>query len=119
MPNGSMPNGSMPNLSTTILSTTNVILGFASIKTTRMNVCNIFQAIKQKLADLSKMYMDVVKNHGIKEYTFGLDAFHFQSKLIEYEYENMQKLLNTITNRFYCEYYKLYKIIHSIWSYLR
>ena len=106
MPNGSMPNGSMPNLSTTI-----VIVGFANIKTTRMNVCNIFQEIKQKIADLSKMYMDVVKNHGIKEYTFGLDAFHFQSKLIEYEYENMQKLLNTITNRFYCEYYKLYKII--------
>jgi hypothetical protein len=76
-----------------------------------MNVCNIFQEIKKKIADLSKMYMDVVKNHGIKEYTFGLDAFHFQSKLIEHEYENMQKLLNTITNRFYCEYYKLYKII--------
>ena len=93
MPNGSSTSLNMPSLSTTSLnmpslSTTNVIVGFANIKTTRMNVCNIFQEIKKKLADLSKMYMDVVKNHGIKEYTFGLDAFHFQSKLIEYEYEN-------------------------------
>jgi len=93
------------------LSTTHVIVGFSNIKTTRTNVCNLFQEIKQKLGDLNKMYMDIVKNHAIKEYTFGLDAFHFQSKLIEHEYENMQKLLNTITNRFYCEYYKLYKII--------
>jgi hypothetical protein len=101
----------MPSLNTTNLSTTHVIVGFANIKTTRANICSLFADIKQKLAELNKIYMDVVKNHGIKEYTFGLDAFHFQSKLIEHEYENMQKLLNTITNRFYCEYYKLYKII--------
>lgn len=84
---------------------------FAYIQATRANVCSIFQEINQKLMSLNIIYLDVVKNHTIKDYTFGLDAFYFQSKLIEYEYEDMKKLLNIITNRFYCEYYKLYKII--------
>jgi len=94
-----------------VISTATVITDFAHIRTIRLNTCTIFQDIKQKLLELNKIYMDIVKNHAVKEYTFGLDAFHFQSKLIEYEYENMQKLLNIITNRCYCEYYKLYKII--------
>jgi len=93
------------------LSTTDVVLGFNHIKTTRTNVCSLVKDIKQKIADLNKIYMEIVKNHAIKEYTFGLDAFHFQSKLIELEYDHMQLLLTTITNRIYCEYYKLYKLI--------
>jgi len=88
-----------------------VVSDFSIIQNTRANVCRIFQDINKKIVDLNKIYMDIVKKHVVKEYTFGLDAFHFQSKLIEQEYENMQKLLNIITNRVYCEYYKLYKII--------
>ena len=95
-----------------IVSNANLVSDFQNIKNTHDNVCRIFQEIQQKLMDLNIIYTDVVKEHSfLKEYTFGLDAFYFQSKLIEQEYENMCKLLNCITNRFYCEYYKLYKII--------
>jgi hypothetical protein len=93
------------------LSIANVVKDFTNIQTTRTNVCMIIQELTQKLTALNNIYVDVVNTHPLKEYTFGLDAFHFQRKLIEYEGENIQKLLTIVTNRFYCEYYKLYKII--------
>ena len=101
------------NLSMANISVTNIVQEFAQIQTTYTNVCSIFQEIKQKLADLNNIYIDVVKTHTIKEYTFGLDAFNFQSKLIAHEYANMQNLLKVIVNQFYCEYYKLYKIVRE------
>jgi hypothetical protein len=42
---------------------------------------------------------------------FGLDSFQFQSKLIDYEYNDMKNFYLALNNRMYCEYYKLYKII--------
>ena len=42
---------------------------------------------------------------------FGLDSFHFQGKLLSIEYEDMLRMYNAITNRMYCEFYKLYKLI--------
>jgi hypothetical protein len=44
-------------------------------------------------------------------FIFGLDSFHFQSKLIDIEYDDMKRLFLAINNRMYCEYFKLYKII--------
>ena len=90
-----------------------IIEKFENIKTIRSKVCSIFQEVKQKLNYVNKIYADIVKAHSLKEYTFGLDSFHFQSTLIEVEYDNMYKILNILTNRFYCEYYKLYKIIED------
>jgi len=77
----------------------------------RSKVCSIFQDVKQKLDYLNKIYADIVKTHSQKEYTFGLDSFYFQGKLIDIEYEDMNRLFLAITNRMYCEYFKLYKII--------
>ena len=90
-----------------------IIEHFEHIKTMRSKVCSIFQDVKHKLDYLNKIYTDIVKNHSMKEYTFGLDSFYFQTRLIEIEYDNMNKILNILTNRFYCEYYKLYKIIED------
>ena len=42
---------------------------------------------------------------------FGLDSFMFQSKMIDYEYSDMQKYFLALNNRMYCEYYKLYKLV--------
>jgi hypothetical protein len=44
-------------------------------------------------------------------FVFGLDSFHFQSKLIDIEYDDMKRLFLAINNRMYCEYFKLHKII--------
>jgi len=90
-----------------------IIEHFEYIKTMRAKVSAIFQDVKQKIGYLNKIYADIVKNHSMKEYTFGLDSFYFQTRLIELENENLNKMLNILTNRFYCEYYKLYKIIEE------
>ena len=34
----------------------------------------------------------------------------FQNKLIDYEFKNYNQLLDLITNKMYCEYFKLYKL---------
>jgi hypothetical protein len=90
-----------------------IIKDFEYIKTTRSKVSTIFQDVKLKIGYLNKIYSDIVKNHSMKEYTFGLDSFYFQTRLIELENDNLCKMLNILTNRFYCEYYKLYKIIEE------
>jgi hypothetical protein len=62
---------------------------------------------------LSKIYIKLIKTHQNIDYTFGLDSFHFQNRLIEIEYENIKQIFNSINNRMYCEYYKLYKILQD------
>ena len=93
-----------------------IIENFEYIKTMRSKVSAIFQDVTQKTGYLNKIYSGIVKNHSMKEYTFGLDSFYFQTRLIELENENLNKMLNILTNRFYCEYYKLYKIIEEFIS---
>ena len=95
---------------------TAIIENFEYIKTMRSKVSAIFQDVTQKTGYLNKIYSGIVKNHSMKEYTFGLDSFYFQTRLIELENENLNKMLNILTNRFYCEYYKLYKIIEEFIS---
>jgi hypothetical protein len=53
----------------------------------------------------------MVKTHQDKNYTSGLDSFHFQNKLIQLEYDNMKNVFNFIDNRVYCEYYKLHRML--------
>jgi hypothetical protein len=42
---------------------------------------------------------------------FGLDSFHFQSTLLDYEFKTLLNQFQMILNRIYCEYYKFFKII--------
>ena len=57
------------------------------------------------------MYSEFINNSKTQLFVFGLDSFHFQSKLIDIEYDDMKRLFLAINNRMYCEYFKLYKII--------
>ena len=90
-----------------------IIESFDKIKFTYTDTCELLNNIKEKISYIGNVYINLVKTHVIKEYNFGLDSFHFQNKLIEIEYNNNCNLLNTIVNRFYCEYYKLYKFIEQ------
>ena len=60
-----------------------IIENFEYIKTMRSKVSSIFQDVTQKVGYLNKIYADIVKNHSMKEYIFGLDSFYFQTRLIE------------------------------------
>jgi hypothetical protein len=79
----------------------------------RSNINDIFIEVKEKLNALDKIYVEIINTHKNNDYTFGIDSFYFQNKLIEIEYENMKSIFIGINNRIYCEYYKLYKMIYT------
>jgi hypothetical protein len=86
---------------------------FDYIKDLRSNINDIFVEIKEKLNALENIYIEILNKHKNMDYTFGIDSFYFQNKLIEIEYDNTKCIFNGITNRIYCEYYKLYKMIYT------
>jgi len=88
-------------------------IDFNNIINIRNNVKNIFDILQIRIDKLKNFYSDFIKNNKSQLFIFGLDSFHFQSKLIDIEYDDMKRLFLAITNRMYCEYFKLYKIIVS------
>ena len=84
---------------------------FSYITTIRNNVKTVFDILQLRINKLKLFYSDFIKNNKNKLFVFGLDSFHFQSKLIDIEYDDMKRLFLAINNRMYCEYFKLYKII--------
>ena len=88
-----------------------VKINFNKIKDIRNNVTICFNALETKQTKLKATTSEFVKNNRNNIFVFGLDSFQFQSKLIDYEYNDMKKFYLALNNRMYCEYYKLYKII--------
>jgi hypothetical protein len=88
-----------------------VKIEFNKIKDIRNNVTFCFNALETKLTKLKDTTNEFIKNNRNNIFVFGLDSFQFQSKLIDYEYNDMKNFYLALNNRMYCEYYKLYKII--------
>jgi hypothetical protein len=84
---------------------------FNNIITIRNSVKNIFDILQIRIDKLKVFYSEFIKNNKTEMFVFGLDSFHFQSKLIDIEYDDMKRLFMAINNRMYCEYFKLNKII--------
>jgi hypothetical protein len=84
---------------------------FNNVITIRNSVKNIFDILQVKINKLKLFYSEFIKNNQTEMFVFGLDSFHFQSKLIDIEYDDMKRLFLAINNRMYCEYFKLNKII--------
>jgi hypothetical protein len=84
---------------------------FNNITVIRNNVKSVFDILQLRIHKLKLFYSEFIKNNKNKLFVFGLDSFHFQSKLIDVEYDDMKRLFLAINNRMYCEYFKLYKII--------
>ena len=84
---------------------------FNNIITIRTTVKNIFDILQVRIDKLKDLYAEFIKTSKTQMFIFGLDSFHFQSKLIDIEYDDMKRLFLAINNRMYCEYFKLYKII--------
>jgi hypothetical protein len=83
---------------------------FNNITIIRNNVKSVFDILQLRINKLKMFYSEFIKNNKNKLFVFGLDSFHFQSKLIDVEYDDMKRLFLAINNRMYCEYFKLYKI---------
>ena len=86
---------------------------FNNISVIRNNVKEIFDFLQIRINKLKFFYAEFIKTNKTELFIFGLDSFHFQSRLIDIEYEGMYKIFRSINNRMYCEYFKLYKIIVS------
>lgn len=89
----------------------NLKKAFNDIITTRNSVKNIFDILLIKMNKLKSFYLEFIKNKKDELFVFGLDTFHFQSKLIDIEYDGVKRLFLVINNRMYCEYFKLNKIM--------
>ena len=86
---------------------------FNNISLIRSKIMNVFECLKNKSDKLKNLYSDFIKHCNTQLFVFGLDSFHFQSKLIDLEYDDMQRIFLFVNNRMYCEYFKLYKLISS------
>jgi hypothetical protein len=84
---------------------------FNNIINIRTKVKIIFDNLQSRIIKLKGLHAEFIKTSKTQMFIFGLDSFHFQSKLIDMEYDEMKRLFLAISNRMYCEYYKLYKII--------
>jgi hypothetical protein len=84
---------------------------FNNLINIRNNVKNIFEILQLRIDKLKLLYSEFIQNNKNQMFVFGLDSFHFQSKLIDIEYDDTKRLFMAIGNRMYCEYFKLNKII--------
>ena len=84
---------------------------FNEIINIRNNVKNVFDTLQIRIDRLRQIYAEFIKTNKNEMFVFGLDSFHFQSKLIDIEHDDMKRLFLAINNRMYCEYFKLHKII--------
>jgi hypothetical protein len=69
------------------------------------------KTLDTRIQQIKALYSDFIQTNKDQLFVFSLDAFHFQSKLVDLEYEDMNRMFLSITNRMYCDYYKLFKII--------
>lgn len=83
---------------------------FENIKDYKTDIENVINYINNKTNILSDMYNNYLKEiNDATNYRLSLDTFNFQTKLINLERENYQKILKIFLNRMYGDYYKLYK----------
>ena len=82
---------------------------FSDIKHLRESVLTLLTSLTEKADILNCIYTDLLESN-INETTTGLDSFFFQIKLLYTEINNNKTMFKIIDNRFYCDYYKLYKI---------
>ena len=75
---------------------------FNNIISIRTTVKNIFDILQVRIDKLKDLYAEFIKTSKTQMFIFGLDSFHFQSKLIDIEYDDMKRLFLAINNRMYC-----------------
>jgi hypothetical protein len=84
---------------------------FNAIIDFKENNISSLQLLGSRIKKIKEIYADFINANRENLFVFTLDSFHFQGKLIDIEYEDVMRLFYAITNRMYCDYYKLFKII--------
>ena len=89
--------------------------GFNKIKNIRFEIKDTLAKLTAKKDTVRGYYIQYIEKNK-KNKMFGLDSFHFQSKLIELEYKQLNEHYIFIDNRIYCDYYKLYNILIVLYN---
>lgn len=85
---------------------------FDILKKIRLEIIDYFNILSNKIELLTGIYSKYIKQQeNVGVVLFGLDAFHFQTFLINFEYDSVKKMHILIENKLYCEYYKLFKLM--------
>ena len=85
---------------------------FENLKNIRKDIKQYFENLSNKIELLTGIYSKYISyQESNGNILFGLDALHFQTFLINFEYDNMNKMHILIENKLYCEYYKLFKLM--------
>lgn len=101
-----------------IINTDEIRNNFDIFKKIRLEIIYYLNILSNKLNLLSSIYSTYItqQNNAV---LFGLDALHFQTFLINFEYDNFKKMHILIENKMYCDFYKLFKLIsNDIESYI-
>lgn len=86
---------------------------FSSIREIIRNANTIFNNLHNKTNTLKNVYDKLLHQNKNNLYVFGLDSFKFQNKLINVEFQTMEQYYCLITNRMFCDYFKLNQIIRN------
>ena len=84
---------------------------FAEIKEIRNQIKALLEALSGKIEKLKQLYIDFISRNSKNIDIFGLDSFHFQNKMLDFEHKHMTSYFTMISNRMYGGYYKLYQLI--------
>ena len=75
------------------------------------DINELLNSLTIRVKKLKDVYDEIIRSNLSSSSIFGLDSFKFQSRLMETENEDLCRLYKMISNKMYCEYYKLYKMI--------
>ena len=84
---------------------------FGEIVDIKESNLNILLNLEARIKKIKTIYNEFITTNRDNLFVFTLDSFRFQSKFIDLEFEDTSRMLLSITNRMYCDYYKLFKII--------
>ena len=90
---------------------------FSIVKENIHAITNNLTTVKKKLDRLKQIYSDMISaNSNKKIFLFCLESFNFQIKSFSVDADNLHKSLLLVSNRVYCDYYKLLKLIRVIFE---
>ncbi len=79
------------------------------------NLC--ISDLKNKIAELKSLYGEIISNNSNRKiFLFCLESFNFQIKLFSVDSDNLNNSLILMSNRIYCDYYKLMKILLQLFA---
>jgi hypothetical protein len=75
------------------------------------DINELLNSLTIRVKKLKDIYDEIIRSNLSSNSIFGLDSFKFQSRLMDAENEDLCRLYKMVSNKMYCEYYKLHKMI--------